>query len=179
MNKSAQLVINFDKKNTFFVLKLMVIMVIGMIVALFFISKIDITLLNSLSFLSILTLTTTRIIFYLFVGFFSIGIVAAFFLLKKESKPVAILSQKGISVNHYGFISWKNIKKFTSYHLFDNKEAIGIETKNIKALSDQSDLSGKIGIFWSKLFCKPHIVLSNLDTENEKIITFARRHLKD
>jgi len=176
MNKTAQLIVNFDKKNTSLVLKLMPAMVVAMAVGLFYFSNANIFFPGA-PFLNFLVSAVIKTFLCFGIGLFLIGTIVAFFVARYKG-AAAILDQNGIWIRHYNFIPWKNIEEFAPYMVGGKLEAIGIQVKDPKILFKQSNLGGKIGIFWTKLFGTPHITLSNLDTENETIIVFAHRYLK-
>ncbi|MCK4650989.1 hypothetical protein KAT08_02315 [Candidatus Babeliales bacterium] len=176
MNKTAQLVIHFEKKNSFLALIVMSVMIIVMTVGLFYFSRSNIIFFPGVSFLSFLISFVIKAVLYFGIGLFTFGIIYGLFSMQYKG-PAAILDRNGIWIKHYNFIPWKNIEEFTSYPMFGTVEGIGIKVKDVEVLSKQSDWSGKLGIFWAKLFGNYHITLSNIDIKNEDIISFVRLYI--
>ena len=111
------------------------------------------------------------------ISLFLIGLISAIFLIKKV-EPLARLNKDGIWVQYFGFIPWHQIDEFKEYSYKDSPIiAIGIRVKDLKALSKQASLGGKMGVFWSKIFGYPPIQLTSLAIDNEQIISFAQRFL--
>jgi len=182
MSKTAQLVVKFEKENYFLGLILMPIMIMLSTVGLFALPRVNIFLLGLplFSTVAFIIVYFLKISLYFFIVFFSfgflIGLVYSPFFMGYNG-PAAILNKDGIWIKNYNFIYWEDIEEFSSYPVTGTLEAIGIQVGNVKKLSKQSNLDAKIRIFWSRVFGTPHITLSNLDTENEKIIIFAHRYL--
>lgn len=108
--------------------------------------------------------------------FFLIGFFYASIVLK-YNKPMAILDENGIWIKDYGFIDWNNISAMKTFIApMTPIEVIGINLKDIAIQYKQSTWQGKLNFFWAKLFNRHyHIVLSNLELENYKIINFAKQ----
>ncbi len=184
MNKTAELVVHFNKEGYWKVLVIAPVMIVAMVALLLFYSQIHIAfpgwpLLTS--FISYI-ISVVKTFFYIGIAFFLfillIGLLYAPFFLGCKG-PAAILNQDGIWVRYHNFISWKDVEEFSLYTIARTPlESIKIQVKDVTRLSKQSNWDGKLRIFWAKLFGTPHITLSNLDTANEDIIIFAQRYLK-
>lgn len=97
-----------------------------------------------------------------------------FIYLSRGQKIAARLDRDGIWVHHYGFIPWDEITEFEPYYQTPIV-GIGIRVKDPEKLSKQSAFGGKSGVFWSKKFGYPHVILSNLEIANEEIIDFKNQ----
>lgn len=116
-----------------------------------------------------------RSILFFTLILFTIGVIYGLFM-QKDSDPAARLSSDGIWVKHFGFIPWSEIEQFGEYAIAGTPMvAIGIRVKNLKLLSKQATLSGKSGVFWSKIFGYPPIIISNIALDNDQVIGYARR----
>ncbi len=176
MEKTKKLIIHLNKNNTTQALIAMPIMLTAMICLLFILPKTTPNILISFCLLLI------KAFLYLGIGLFAAGILYYIkYLFGKTDKPVAILDEHGILVNHFGFTPWEGVNDITTYQMpgpNNGMEFIGITVKNRNDLSKQADWSGKIGIFWAKVFGNYDITLSNIDARNEEIIRFARQYMK-
>jgi len=109
---------------------------------------------------------------------FIIGSIFAVYLIVSKNRKTAILDQDGIWIRFFGFIAWNEIIYFNLWKIPGTPvETIAIQVKDPKRLSQQASLSGKISLFWSKLFDNPHITLGNVTTSNEEILSFARKYI--
>ncbi len=113
-----------------------------------------------------------RVIIICLIGIF-IAALAYNLSLSKSSTPAAILSEEGVWVRYYGLIPWHEITEFGEY-IRTPIVGIGIRVKDLDTLSKQAAFTGKCGIFWSKRFGYPPVILANLDLGNEEIMSFAR-----
>ncbi len=115
-----------------------------------------------------------RIILFFLLGFFSFGTI--FWLFSKKDGTALILDSKGIRLKNHGFIPWSEIDEFNTY-IFPTTplEVIGIRFKNTSSISRQSTKSGKMTLFWARLFrYHYHISLANLAVENHVIVEYAK-----
>jgi hypothetical protein len=112
------------------------------------------------------------------IALFLIGFIFAIFQ-NKEPEDLARLTNEGIWVRNFGFIPWNEIAIFDNFQYGTPMINIGIRVKDSKKLFKQANLSGKMAIFWSKIFGYPPIIIANTDMDNEQIISFARRFLSD
>lgn len=105
---------------------------------------------------------------------FVIGYICGLFMNKDE--PAARLDQNGIWVKYFGFIPWSEIDIF-DYYKFPGAPliGIGIRVKSTKRLAKQASFSGLMGIFWSKIFGYPPIIIFNTSIDSEQIMAFGRR----
>lgn len=92
--------------------------------------------------------------------------------------PAAILNEDGIWVKNYCFIPWQDIDEIAPY-TFGNVpiESIGIRVKDRSKLSKKSAFAGKCGVFWSRIFGYPHIIISNITVDNDQVISFAQQFI--
>lgn len=87
-----------------------------------------------------------------------------------------ILNKEGVWIQYHGWISWNNIEEIFIYRISTTPmEGIAIDFCNPLLVSKQSSFLGKIRLFWPRIFKYPHVILTNLDIENEVIISFSRR----
>lgn len=119
----------------------------------------------------------------------SMAVHAIYVFLFAWKLPVITLDQRGILVNHIGFISWNNIASITPYSMvFDEGiRGVGIKIKDAAALAAQADWQGKLRLLlakaiWQRL-CRAdsHIYVSTvlLDTPNDVIIAFANQYTQN
>lgn len=98
-------------------------------------------------------------------------------LQSKEPEDLARLTNQGIWVRYFGFIPWNDIAIFDNFQYGTPMINIGIRVKDLKKLSKQATFSGKMAIFWSKIFGYPPIVIAHTEMDNEQLIAFARRFM--
>lgn len=101
-------------------------------------------------------------------------------LTLKDNETAAILDKEGIWIKEFGFIEWDYISKIETYRYRDNVllESIAVHVdKNFK-LGKQAAWSGKMRIFWSKLFGYPAILISFITIPNHEVIEFAQQFIK-
>ena len=116
---------------------------------------------------SILVILTTLILFS--------APYTHFFLLKT---PAAILNQDGLWVPKFGFIAWENIVKVGIFPIKGTPASmLGFYIKDSAALSPQALWGTKVAINLSKRTGYPHITLSNIDMDEDRIICFAQRFM--
>jgi len=175
VNKKNRLVVYFDKKNTRLAQFTMLAIIVALFIVLSFFSKANIVFFPGFPFLNLLTSTAIKVFIYGVIAFFAFGAIYSYFVMI-EKRPVVILNQMGIWIKHYNFIPWKDIEILTSYPIAGTLEGLGIVVKNPKKLSKQSNIHGKLSMFWAKLFNSYHATLSNIDTPNEEIISFYQQH---
>ena len=94
--------------------------------------------------------------------------------LDKNDTIAARLNQDGVWVREFGFISWPEIDQLYAFTYGTPLEYIGIRVKDLKRLSKQASLSGKMRIFWSKIFGYPPIIIVHAEMDNEQILAFAK-----
>lgn len=119
---------------------------------------------------------SSKVFVSLIILFFFIGFLFTLFEFL-SNKPIMILNSKGILFKYYCFVSWDNILEIRPYYMGAG-EALGIRVKNLDILFRNSKFSGKVAIFWSKIFGYHHINISNITVFNEEIILFARKYIK-
>ncbi len=100
-------------------------------------------------------------------------------LQSKNDTPAAILNQKGIWINNWGFVSWGNVEEISIYSVQLSEsahvEALGIRLKSLAPFFKQASFSGRFGIFWPWLFgYHYHISLES----NSQIIAFSKQFIK-
>lgn len=119
-----------------------------------------------------------QLILLFLIIIFSVGYITAFTFLRNK-KPLAILSDKGMWINHYNFIPWHEIEDVGAYTILGTPlEVIGVRVKNSTQLYKQASLAGKAGFFWATAFgCRYHITLANGAVSDEQIIRYAKRYL--
>lgn len=114
------------------------------------------------------------------IAFFVITLLYTIWFMWVNNNPAAILSPQGIWVNRFNFIPWDDVQ---SCHIYTYPgtpiEAVTIVVKDLKKLSKQANIGGKITIFWSKLFHYPPIIIANTTIENEHIISYAQAYIKE
>ena len=177
MDKNKKLVVYFNKKSSFVALIMMLAMTSLMLFLLFSFSQANIIFFPSLPFLDFLVFSAIRVVISALIALFTLGIIYYFVGILYKG-PAVILDEKGIWVKHYNFIPKESIEEFYPYQISGTLGCIGIKVKDTEFLSKQSDLNGKIGIFWAKLFNSYHINLANLDTSSEDIMIFYQRYIK-
>lgn len=183
MNKTDQLIIYSNKRIYLQMLIIMPIMIVCIVFLLLILPHLNFFLRTLFGFNIIVcyVFLVAKIFFYFSLIFFSLGfIIAAFYALfnMKRKEPLAILNQSGILIKHHNFILWGDIKKFDIASMSNLPDFIAIQVEDLTFLSKQSDLIGKISLFWSKIFGTPHITLSNFDTKIENVFVFAHRYIK-
>lgn len=110
---------------------------------------------------------------------FVIGFIYGLFN-QKNNDPAAQLNHEGIRVKYFGFIAWSEIEELSEYQFQGvSVVGIGIRVHDLKSLSKQAAFSGKLGIFWSKIFGYPPIIIANIVLDNEQVITYAKRFIKE
>ncbi|MFZ5954182.1 MAG: hypothetical protein ACOYT8_03760 [Candidatus Dependentiae bacterium] len=117
-----------------------------------------------------------------FVLFDLLVVVAAtytYFLIKNP-EPAAIIDASGIWVKHYGHIPWDNIARISNYQWSSSSPFVqlGITLKDMELVRKQASIAGKMGIFWSKIFNYPPILISNIELPNQTVIDFAQQFLE-
>ena len=112
----------------------------------------------------------------IFIIMLLISLVYIIFLDKNDT-IAARLNQDGVWVREFGFISWVEIDTLFSFTYGTPLEYIGIRVKNLKKLSKQASLSGKMKIFWSKIFGYPPIIIAHAQMDNEQILAFSHKFI--
>lgn len=166
-----KIIVPYNKENIHFVINFL--WVIPSIL-LFILLKIHQS--NAISSSLLLYIVQATLIFLILI--FLIAYISAFHYLR-SNKPLAVLGDEGIWINHYNFIAWQDIEDVNSYTIPGTPmQVVGVRVKNSNAVSKQASLAGKIGIFWARLFGYHYqITLSNMAMDNEQIIVFAKRYL--
>lgn len=114
------------------------------------------------------------------IALFMYGFLYMVWIIYFNKKPMAVLSSDGIWVNHFGLIAWNDVQNCQIYNYPGTPiEAVSIIVKDIKKLSGQANITGKITIFWAKIFQYPPILLANATVDNETIIAYAQSHIKE
>lgn len=119
-----------------------------------------------------------------------LGAIAAYFTLTFlytlwfilfNNKPAVILNPEGIWVDHFGFIEWNDVQSCEFYkHPGIPLESVSIVVKDVKKLSRQANIAGKITIMCSRLFHFPYILISNVTVENGYMIfSYVQAHIKE
>lgn len=125
----------------------------------------------------------TRVIMIVLVmlnTLFVYGLLYMIWLINFNKKPLAILNAQGIWVNHFGLIAWNDVQSCQIYNYPRTPlEVVSVAVKDIKKLSKQASISGKITIFWAKMFQYPPILLANATVDNETITAYAQAYIKD
>lgn len=139
----------------------------------------------SAEYIKIIVLTGIKWFLYFGLSFFVIGLVLSLFSIDTRT-PVAVLDQKGIWVNHYGFVPWENIDVIMPYPIGGTNMlgGLGIMVKDPNIFLGQADRQGKVGLFWAKFFGYFHITyyhinISNVDVPIGEIISFAQEQMKN
>jgi len=117
---------------------------------------------------------------YLIVLFLIIMIITVLYGLwiRNDDQPVAILDEKGIWMSRHGLIYWDEIKDVVIYHGPSPEiRLVGIWLNDPANISRQSTFSGKMELFWPKIFSYPHITISNITTDVDEVVRFAQSHL--
>jgi hypothetical protein len=96
----------------------------------------------------------------------------------QNNHPLAILDENGIWHKEFNFIPWDNIDHIGPY----TQSGIPIETaavyvKDLDALKKNAKLTGKMRIFWAKIFGYPAVFMHNITIPNSAIYSFARQYL--
>ena len=123
-----------------------IVMVIGLV---YFLNE-NLSLVPIFPFLDFLILFSMKIMFSFGIVLFFLGLIFGVYSFF-DKRPAVILDKKGIWIRYYNFIPWEDIIDFDLLVL-----SIGINVENPIRLSKKSDLRGKMGIFWSKLFNYHH-----------------------
>ena len=96
-----------------------------------------------------------------------------------NNKPLATLTADGIRVKSFGFIPWGEVEDISLYYVKGTPmEGVALRVHDLSKVSRQATLSGKLGIFWSKLFKYPPIILFDVDCENDEILRFAHQYVE-
>lgn len=99
--------------------------------------------------------------------------------LIKDDQPVAVLKQEGIWIMRHGFISWQDIQEVAIYkNPGISIKSIGIRLKYPAKIAQQSSFGGKCAFFWARICGYPHIILANIDLENEYVLDYAQRFMQ-
>ncbi len=108
---------------------------------------------------------------------FALGFIYGFFQ-NKSPDPAARLNKDGIWIKHFGLVSWPEIDEFKEY-IYPGVpiSGIAIRVKNLNRIFFQASIIGKLGVFWSKVFGYPPIIIANIEIENQQIMEFAQRFL--
>ncbi|MCK5633217.1 hypothetical protein KAH94_05675 [bacterium] len=183
MNQKNKLTVYFEKKNYSRGLIVASVMILLCTVLVISYSKVNITfpswpvLNNFTSYILFLI----KAFFYFGAAFFSfallIGLLNLPFMMRYKG-PASILDENGIWVKNYNFVPWEDIEKVDLFSFGNAPKCLGIWVKDRETLSDQSNVTGKIAIFFTKIFKTPHISLGNLDKEYDELIVFAHRYWK-
>lgn len=169
MNKEH--VIYFDKDRARKTLKVFPIMLYAFALSLGISLYLE-NLINNRILISFIVMIKSITIFFFVLLLFAVLYI---FFKMKNNDPIVILNQNGIWMKHYGLISWEDIEEIAPYLFLKAPiETIGIQVKNTSLLLKQSSFNGKMGIFWSKIFKRPHIILE----KNDEILNFAKRFIK-
>ena len=171
MNEKLELIVNHHGKTR----EMGCMVMLGM--TMFFSFLLFATTLAS-KYVSIYILLPLQIILGFFLVLFIFALIF-YFYLQRKNEPVAILNEEGIWVQHFGFIPWNEVEEVAPYI---NPGAplisVGIRVKDPAKLSAQAHFFGKCGVFWSKRFGYPPIILAALDVDNDQVISFAHRFIR-
>lgn len=130
------------------------------------------------SLLGVYIAALIKVLLGIFLCLFLAAYINGIFLALSNT-PAAILSSQGIWVKNFGLIPWQDINDMSPYVVSTTPIVnIGIRVKDISKLSGQASFAGKCAIFWSKIFAYPPVVLSNLALENDYVLGFAQRFMK-
>lgn len=114
------------------------------------------------------------------VAYFALTLFYMLWFINFNKKPAAILSSEGIWVNHFDFIEWENVQGCQMYkHPVIPLESVTILVHDLKKLSRQANIAGKMAIFWSGIFNTPYILLTNVTVNSETIIAYIQAHVKE
>lgn len=114
------------------------------------------------------------------IALFVYTLLYMIWLINCNKKPLAILSAEGIWVNHFGLIAWDDVLSCQIYNYPRTPlEVVSVVVKDVKKLSRQASISGKITIFWAKMFQYPPVLLANATVDNETIIAYAQAYIKE
>lgn len=112
------------------------------------------------------------------IGLFAFGVLYGLVMLG-NNEPRAVLSADGIRVKNFGFILWSDVEAISLYYVKGMPiESVALRVYDLSKVSRQATLSGKLGIFLSKLFKYPPIIISNTDCENDEILRFAHQYVE-
>lgn len=182
MNNSAQLVIYSNKKNNKSNLIVLPTLIFVLTIGLDILSNIKFNLFKNFLWENLshhfycFIVLLLEIVIFLIIVLFVLGFLFLLFDFF-SNKPVVVLNSKGLSFRYYCFVYWDDILEIQPYYM-GGGETLGIRVKNLDILFKKSKLSGKIGIFWSKIFGYHHINISNITFPNEEIISFASKYIK-
>lgn len=126
--------------------------------------------------------TIGRFIQFFFILFDVLILIAAtytYFLIKNP-EPAAIIDSSGMWVKHYGHIPWCNIAWVGNYQWRNSPFVqLGVSLKDVETVRKQASIAGKMGIFWSKIFKYPPIIISNIALSNQTVIDYAQQFLSN
>lgn len=106
------------------------------------------------------------------------GVVYYFFYLR-SNKIAAILDKDGLWTRRHGLIAWNDVKDVFIYRTPTTPiESVAFYVKDRGIISQQSTFGGKCSLFWAKVFGFPDIILSDVEIENEVVVSFAKRFIK-
>ena len=175
MKKAVRIVARYDKKNSTISLIAMFVMIIFMTILLLFFKESTFRLFTNIPIIDHAIVRVTRFFLYFGIIFFSLCIGLAVYLLY-STDAVLVLYENGIWIKHHNFISWNNIEEIDSYTIVSSMKAIGIKIKDVDLIYKQSSVSGKLNLFWAKLFKRYYqITLSNLDISNDDLLQAYRK----
>ncbi len=110
---------------------------------------------------------------------FGIGLIYALFFDDPE-EPLAQLNSEGILVKNFGFIKWIDVAEIEPYRVPGTPiSLVGIRVRSLANLSKRSSISGKLKIFYSKIFGYPPVSIGSIDISNERIISFAKKFIQE
>lgn len=123
-------------------------------------------------FKSVATLASFLMLFFGFVVI--VGALYNIFQIKKD-EPAVILSEKGMWIRHRGLIAWTDISACAPYAYKNNPIImIGITLKDSTKFLKQFNFIGKSGLFWSKFFKYPHIIIEY----NDIVLSYSKKFIK-
>ena len=185
MNKQNELIVGYNRKNFrngFFLLLLFTIFI--MFFSLFLTSIVK-TIFNN-NFLGFLITILIKFIFGFLTATFIFALIHLILLIKSET-PLAILNNKGIWINHYGFINWNTIliMEFSAMPGGNNSSTISLKINDISQLSKQTDWYGWVELSWARFFgqwfsiYRYHLSIFDAGTvSTQEIMLFAKPYLK-
>lgn len=162
----TELKVHYDKENTrqiVFILSPLII-----IVGAFWLYYIN--------FSSIILSFIVKPFLILMIALFFTGFLHGIYLLNTDMVAL-ILNKDGIWFDRFRFVPWNNIDDVLTYQTLTTPvQSLEIRFKDLSIVRRQATLSGKLEIFWSKLFGYP-ITVANIDVDNQVIIAYAKRFI--
>lgn len=112
------------------------------------------------------------------IGILTIAFFCSLVTLR-DNEPFAVLTADGIRVKNFGFVPWGDVEDIFLYRVQNTPmESVALRVYDLSKVSQQATLNGKLGIFWSKLFKYPPIILFDVDCENDEILRFAHQYVE-